>query len=75
MDSASERIKLGLDRARAGGKQVGRPPALTPEQIEQCRRMSEEGAGLRQIARVMTCSPATVKKALNAVAGSHDDDS
>ena len=26
VDSASERIKLGLDRA--GGKQVGRPPAL-----------------------------------------------
>ena len=24
VDSASERIKLGLDRARAGGKQVGR---------------------------------------------------
>ena len=34
VDSASERIKLGL--ARAGGKQVGRPLALTPEQIEQC---------------------------------------
>ena len=64
VDSASERIKLGLDRARAGGKQVGRPPALTPEQIEQCRRMADEGASLRQIARVMTSSPATVKKAL-----------
>ena len=65
VDSASELIKLGLDRARAGGKQVGRPPALTPEQIEQCRRMADEGAGLRQIARVMQCSPATVKKALD----------
>ena len=38
VDSASERIKLGLDRARAGGKQVGRPPALTQEQVERCRR-------------------------------------
>ena len=66
VDSASERIKLGLDRARSGGKQIGRPPALTLEQVEQCRRMAEEGAGLRQIARVMTCSPATVKKALAA---------
>ena len=64
VDSASERIKLGLDRARAGGKQVGRPPALTQEQVEQCQRMAEEGAGLRQIARVLTCSPTTVKKAL-----------
>ena len=72
VDSASERIKLGL--ARGNGKKVGRPPALTPDQIEQCRRMAEEGAGLRQIARVMTCSPATVKKALDAVAGSQGDD-
>ena len=64
VDSASERIKLGLDGARAGGKQVGRPPALTPDQVEQCRRMAAEGSGLRHIARVMTCSPATVKKAL-----------
>ena len=74
VDSASERIKLGLDWARASGKQVGRPPALTPEQVEQCRRMADEGSGLRRIARVMTCSPATIKKALDAVAGSQGDD-
>ena len=64
VDSASERIKLGLDRARASGKQVGRPAALTQEQVEQCLRMAAEGSGLRHIARVMTCSPATAKKAL-----------
>ena len=74
VDSASERIKLGLDRARAGGKQVGRPPALTPEQVEQCRWMAAEGSGLRHIARVMQCLPATIKKALNAVAGSQGND-
>ncbi len=66
VDSASERIKLGLARARAGGKKVGRPPALTQDQVEQCRWMADDGAGLRQIARVMTCSPATVKRALAA---------
>ena len=64
VDSASERIKLGQERARAEGKRVGRPSALSQEQVEQCRRMAEEGAGLRHIARVMQCSPATVKKAL-----------
>ena len=26
VDSTSERIKLGLDQARAGGKRLGRPP-------------------------------------------------
>ena len=65
VDATSERIKLGLERARAEGKRVGRPPALSPDQMEQCRRMAEEGAGLRQIARVMQCSPATVKKVLD----------
>ena len=64
VDSASERIKLGLERARAEGKRVGRPPALSAEQLEQCRRMDAEGAGQRQIARVLGCSPATVKKAV-----------
>ena len=73
-NSASERIKLGLARARAGGKQMGRPPALTPDKIEQCRRMADEGAGLRQIARVMTCSPATVKKARDAVSDGQGED-
>ena len=70
VDSANERIKLGLDRARGSGKRVGRPP----EQVDQCRRMADEGSGLRHIARVMQCSPATIKKALDAVAGSQDDD-
>ena len=67
VDSAGERIKLGLERARAEGKRVGRLPALNSERLEQCRRMAEEGAGLRQIARVLGCSPATVKKALALV--------
>ena len=43
---------------------MGRPPALSPDQMEQCRRMAEEGAGLRQIARVLQCSPATVKRVI-----------
>ena len=65
VDSASERIKLGLERARTSGKRVGRPPALTVEQMEQCRRMAEEGASLRQIARVFECSPTNVSKVLD----------
>ena len=69
VDSAAERIKLGLERARAEGKRMGRPPALTPEQVAQCCRMAEEGTGLRHVARVMQCSPATVKKALAAALG------
>ena len=57
VESASARVK-------GGGKSVGRPPSLSAEQVEQCRRMAEEGAGKRQIARVLSCSPSTVEKAL-----------
>ena len=64
VDATSERIRDGQARARGEGRRIGRPPALSPEQVEQCRRMSDEGAGLRHIARVMQCSPATAKKAL-----------
>ena len=48
-ESASERIRMGLERARDAGKRIGRPPALNLEQADQCRRMAEEGASLRQI--------------------------
>jgi DNA invertase Pin-like site-specific DNA recombinase len=65
-ESTSERIRMGLDRARATGKRIGRPPALTPEQVEECRRMAEGGASVRHIARVLQKSPATVRKALQS---------
>ena len=45
---------------------AGRPPVLSHEQNEQCRRMAGEGAGLRRIARVMGCSPATFNKVLGS---------
>ena len=64
VDSASERIRLELDRARTNGKQVDRLPVLSSEQAEQCQRMASEGSGLRHIALMMRCSPVTVKKVL-----------
>ena len=64
VDSTSERIRLGLDRAKASGKQIGRPQALSPEQVEQARQMRSEGGGIRHIARVLRCSPTTAKKAM-----------
>ena len=63
VDCASERTRL--HRARASVKRVGRPPALSYEQAEQCQRMAGEGAGLRHIVRVMSCSSATMKRVLD----------
>ena len=62
VESGSERIRIGL--ARASGKRIERPLALSPEQVDQYRRMADEGAGLRQTARVRRRSPATVRRAL-----------
>ena len=64
VESTSERIKAGLDRARAEGRTPGRPPALTAEQLEECRRMYAETPSIRRVARIMKVSQGTVKRAL-----------
>ena len=38
-DSTSERIKVGQERAKAEGRLPGRPPALSPDQVNECKRM------------------------------------
>ena len=40
VDATSERIRDGQARARGEGRRIGRPPALIPEQVEQCQRMA-----------------------------------
>ena len=65
-DSTSERIRAGIDRARADGKKLGRPPALTPEQIQECRRMYVETPSIRRVARILGVSQGTVKRAIES---------
>ena len=77
VNSASERTRLGLERTRAEGRRVGRPPTLSQdvvcqEQVELCRRRATEGAGLRQIARMLGCSPAPVKQATGEITAKSD---
>ena len=55
-------IKAGLDRTRAERRKPGRPPALTPEQAEECWRMYAETHSIRQVARIMKVSQGTVKR-------------
>ena len=56
MDSASERIKLGQNRARAGGN--------TSHDHQADPGTGEAVPGSRQMAWVVQCSPVTVRKAL-----------
>ena len=42
-------------------EQLGYPPALILEQVEECWKMDDEGAEPRRIARVMNRPAATAK--------------
>ena len=62
MESTSERIGAGLDRV--GGRRLGHPPALTPEQVEEYRRKYAEPPSIRRVVHTMKVSQGTVKPAI-----------
>ena len=59
----SERTKEGLEAARKRGRVGGRPPALTPDQRAEVRRMRDaDGRSIPEIARLFRVSPQTVRR-------------
>ena len=65
VDATSERVKAGLDRAKAEGKRLGRPRALTRDQVQECQRMYAETPSIRRVARILGVAQGTAKRALN----------
>jgi DNA invertase Pin-like site-specific DNA recombinase len=62
-DRISERTKEGLEAARRRGRVGGRPPALSPDQKAEVRRMRDaDGKSIPEIARLFRVSPATVRR-------------
>ncbi len=60
----SERTREGLEAARRRGRVWGRPPALSPSQKEEARRMrDEERRPLSEIAGLFRVSAKTVRRA------------
>ena len=60
----SERTREGLDAARKRGRVGGRPPALSPVQRDEVKRMrDDEGRNLSEIARIFEVSVKTVRRA------------
>ena len=60
----SERTREGLEAARKRGRVGGRPPALSPAQKAEVRRMrDDEGRRLTEIARLFRVSVKTVRRA------------
>ena len=61
-DIIRERVKAGLDRARARGVRLGRPVAsATPDEVID---LKEQGLSLPEIAKRLHCSRSTVKRRL-----------
>ncbi|WP_145577058.1 recombinase family protein [Yersinia mollaretii] len=61
-----ERTRAGLAAARAEGRIGGRRLMMTPEVIDQARRMFGKGATLQQVALVLDVSPKTICKYIPA---------
>jgi DNA invertase Pin-like site-specific DNA recombinase len=59
-----ERVKAGLNRAKAQGKRLGRPP-VPPIQIDRIKRLREDGLSYRRIAQKVDLDVATVYRKLS----------
>ncbi|NIE79514.1 recombinase family protein [Asaia sp. As-1742] len=64
-----ERTRAGIAAARAAGRRIGRPRALTPAQTRHVRALAAQGLSIRDIASVMNVGRATVHRALQDEAG------
>ena len=61
----SERTKAGIASARRRGKRVGRPPMLTPDQLDYAREKIAAGEGRAVTARKLGVGPSTLRRLLN----------
>lgn len=62
LDLLKERTHAGLSRAKAEGKVMGRPPALTPSQQVEVRRRLQAGIPVAALARDFKVGRATVQR-------------
>jgi DNA invertase Pin-like site-specific DNA recombinase len=59
-----QRTGAGRAEARTRGVRFGRPPKLTAEQVVVARRLIDEGAAVRETARILKVHAATLYRAL-----------
>lgn len=57
-----ERTNAGVARARAQGKRIGRPPALTSLQEKNVFKRLQEGSSIRRVAKEYNVSRSTIKR-------------
>lgn len=61
-ETISERTRAGQAAAKRRGARIGRPPALTPYQEAEARRMYESGTTMRDIARHFNVDYSAVRR-------------
>ena len=61
-----ERVVMGLQRAKAQGKRLGRPSG-TKANVRKIQKLKSQGLSIRQIASEMKVSKSTVSRLLNSV--------
>lgn len=65
-DVMIERTQAGIKAARLRGSTGGRPPKLTPKQVERARKLKDDGtATVPEIAAMLDCSVPTLYRALS----------
>ena len=62
--SIARRTGAGLERARAEGKRLGRPPVLDEDQLTAIRQDLEEGMAVAAVARKYGVPRSTLRSAL-----------
>ena len=67
-----QRTKEGLAAARRRGKRLGRPPKLTPADLDTARAaLADESESLTSLARRFAVAPWTLSRALRQPSGQH----
>lgn len=61
-DLIRSRTGQGRERAKARGVKMGRPPKLTPHQVQEARRRRDAGEPMRDIARSYNVSHSTISR-------------
>ncbi len=67
-DLLIERTQAGLQRAKAEGKQLGRPSALTASQQEEAQEKIKAGVAVAQIAREFNTTRQTIMRLRDRIA-------
>ena len=65
-----ERVRAGLNRAKAQGKKLGRPRCDDPKRLAAIRRLRKQGVGINKIARQLGIGVSAVQRIVSATSAS-----